>query len=390
MSSPTDQSDALGDYPELSKHVLKNVLHTRTIGAGTYGIVEEVVIPSSGTICAAKKIHAFNIQDRGLMVREFAKECQLMSSLLHPNVVQFFGIYYFPSDPLPSLVMERMLTSLHDLLDPKKRGNTEKSLFSLDLKFSILHDVASGLAYLHDQSPPIVHRNLSAKNVLLNSGMVAKVADLAEARRVSNTNIATLMTKCHGALYYLPPEARTERPEYDGTIDTFSFGVIAIFTISENFPCDVLEPNYTDEASGLLVPRTEVERRIKYLKNVEVKLGGRHPHLLELIRVCLHNHPPRRPNMKTVLDQLKKAGGGARPDEENVLIKALRRQVEELQSNIEAKDGQLSKAQQQLQDKECELTKEIAELRKEELEWKENNAKLTKEIEDLKKNELQN
>ena len=359
MSSPTDQSDALGDYPELRKHVLKNVLHTRTIGAGTYGIVEEVVIPSSGTICAAKKIHAFNIQDRGLMVREFAKECQLMSSLLHPNVVQFFGIYHFPSNPLPSLVMERMLTSLHDLLDPKKRGTTEKSLFSLDLKFSILHDVASGLAYLHDQSPPIVHRNLSAKNVLLNSGMVAKVADLAEARRVSNTNIATLMTKCHGALYYLPPEARTERPEYDGTIDTFSFGVIAIFTISENFPCDVLEPNYTDEASGLLVPRTEVERRIKYLKNVEVKLGGRHPHLLELIRVCLHNHPPKRPNMKTVLDQLKKAGGGARPDEENVriqvqcvcnsilpypnftheqvLIKALRRQVEELQSNIEVR-----------------------------------------------------
>ena len=309
----TGGKDLLSDYPSLREFVLSDVLRTRVeIGAGTYGQVEEVVIP--GAICAAKKIHA-HIQDPELTIKEFAKECQLMSTLRHPNVVQFFGIYFFPGDRLPALVMERMLSSLHNLLDPEKRSTT-KPLFSLGLKFSILHNVASGLAYLHKQS--IIHRNLSAKNVLLNSGMVAKVADLAEARTVADTRIATLMTKCHGALYYLPPEARTKKPTYDGTIDSFSFGVIAIFTISENFPCDVLEPTYMDEASGHLVPRTEVQRRIKYMKQVEAQLSQHHTHLIKLIQDCLDNHPPKRPDMEIVRNELKEAGAGS--DDEEILV----------------------------------------------------------------------
>ena len=49
------------------------------------------------------------------------RECQLMSTLRHPNVVQFLGVAFFPGSrlpALPALVMERLLTSLHDLLAP--------------------------------------------------------------------------------------------------------------------------------------------------------------------------------------------------------------------------------------------------------------------------------
>ena len=160
--------------------MLSNVRLTGTgIGAGAYGSVEEVAIP--GAICAAKKIHDF-FQDTSQIPQaaihkattQFVRECQLMSILRHPNIVQFLGVCFFPGSRMPALVMERLLISLHDLLDPEidppPPPDAHKPFFPLGLKCSILHNVASGLAFLHERSPPIIHRDLSARNVLLNSG----------------------------------------------------------------------------------------------------------------------------------------------------------------------------------------------------------------------------
>ena len=97
---------------------------------------------------------------------QFAEELQLMSTLHHPNIVLFLGVYFFP---VPALVMVRLLTSFHDLLDPETNDvqpppaqlpptePTPLSFFTLGLKCSILHNVASGLAYLHGRTPPIIH-----------------------------------------------------------------------------------------------------------------------------------------------------------------------------------------------------------------------------------------
>ena len=168
-------SDHHRENPELRPFVLSNVTLTGTrIGAGAYGSVEEVTI--SGALCAAKKIHdvfqdRFEISeaDFSRASTQFVKECQLMSTLRHPNIVQFLGVYFFEGSRLPALVMERLFTSLHHLLDPQMDppppADAPKPYFPLSLKCSILHNVASGLAFLHDRTPPIIHRDLSARNV---------------------------------------------------------------------------------------------------------------------------------------------------------------------------------------------------------------------------------
>ena len=46
----------------------------------------------------------------------------------------------------------------------------------------MLADVSKGLVYLHNRSSPIIHRDLSATNILLNSAMVAKISDLGNSR----------------------------------------------------------------------------------------------------------------------------------------------------------------------------------------------------------------
>ena len=333
--------DFLRDHPELRQFVLSDVQLTGTeIGGGAYGKVEEVVFPVGA---AAKTIYVFLREARA--ATEFATECQLMSTLRHPNIVQFLGVTFFPGSRLPALVMERLLTSLHDLLapdtPPPSSAVTPLSFFSMALKCSVLHNVACGLAYLHKRSPPVVHRDLSARNVLLNSEMVAKIADLGVARIVPRLRAAATMTKGPGALVYMPPEAfapiesNSEKSKYDASIDVFSLGVVTIFTIGGVFPCDPLEHNYYDENSGMLLGRTELQRRSEYMRYVHEQLRAcgqlreDHP-LIRLIQECLHNLPAKRPGINDVLRLLEEATAGVRVEEseknKRELVQALQTQ----------------------------------------------------------------
>ena len=315
---------------ELRPFVLSNVQRTGIrIGGGAYGRVDEVTVPVGA---AAKTIYAV-LQERDELTdqlpkatTEFVRECRLMSTLRHPHIVQFLGVCFFPDSRLPALVMERLLTSLHDLLvpetQPPRGAPNPLSFFTMDLKCTVLQDVANGLAYLHERPSPIIHRDLSARNVLLSTDMVAKIADLGVARIVPHRAAAT-MTKGPGALPYMPPEAiapsttNTEMSKYDPNIDVFSFGVVTIFTIGGIFPCDPLAQAYLDEKSGLLVARTELQRRSVYMRDVNAQLRacgqlrGDHP-LIRLIQQCLHNGPHKRPNIREVLRLLEMARAGVR------------------------------------------------------------------------------
>ena len=310
----------LRDYPGLRPFVLSEVQLTGlNIGGGAYGSVDEVAFPVAA---AAKTIHPILQGSRSKAACEFVRECQLMSTLRHPNIVQFLGVTFFSSSRLPALVMERLLTSLHDLLapdtPPPRDAVPPLSFFSMALKCSVLQDVARGLAYLHGQSPPIIHRDLSARNVLLNLGMVAKIADLGVARIAPRMRAAATMTKGPGASVYMPPEATApatsdkEKSKYDASIDIFSLGVVTIFTVGETFPCDPLAPTYLNEDSGLVIGRSELQRRSEYMRFVNIKLRAcgqlraDQPFIL-LIQQCLHNGPHKRPSIYEVQHLLEEA-----------------------------------------------------------------------------------
>ena len=338
----------LRDNPELQPFLLSNVRLTGVrIGAGAYGSVEEVAVP--GAICAAKKIHDFFLNAAQVpraaidkATTQFVRECQLMSTLRHPNIVQFLGVCFLSGSRLPALVMERLLTSLHDLLDPETDPppplDAPKPFFPLSLKWSILHDVASGLTYLHERSPPIIHRDLSARNVLLNSGMVAKIADLGVARIVPRIRAAATMTKGPGAIVYMPPEALEDKPQseeeeeeqskakYGASIDIFSFGVVAIFTLCQTFPSSLLPTAYRER--GRLLARTELERRERYMRMIRRQLREKH-HLLQMIEGCL-DFPEDRPSIGEVLRLLEEARAEVRDEQTDMnkleLLRALQTQ----------------------------------------------------------------
>ena len=81
-----------------------------------------------------------------------------MAEMRHPHIVQFLGLCFLEGSTLPVLVMERLDSSLDDLLEGAPG-------LPLSLKRSLLADVILGLLYLHTRRPPVVHRDLSARNV---------------------------------------------------------------------------------------------------------------------------------------------------------------------------------------------------------------------------------
>ena len=210
----------------LRPFLLHNVRPTGvTLGGGSYGVVEEVEM--AGLVCAGKKMYDALVDPRNQgtenMVERYYKECSLLAELRHPHIVQFLGICFFPDSRLPVLVMERLHTSLDDLLE-------QYPDIPLHVKLSILHDVTKGLVFLHTRSPVVVHRDLTARNVLLDAAMTAKIADLGNSR-ITNLRpgqLAQTMTRgIPGTLVYMPPEASTDH--YGPPLDMFSFGHLSLF-----------------------------------------------------------------------------------------------------------------------------------------------------------------
>ena len=150
-----------------------------------------------------------------------------MAEMRHPHIVQFLGLCYLEGSTLPVLVMERLERSLDELLEASPS-------LPLPLKQSLLTDVARGLLYLHTRNPPIVHRDLSARNVLLTSSLEAKIGDLGNAR-IINLQLGQLarLTRVPGTLPYMPPEAFGDCPQYGPRLDIFSFGHLALFTFTQ-------------------------------------------------------------------------------------------------------------------------------------------------------------
>ena len=151
-----------------------------------------------------------------------------MTELRHPHIVQFLGLCFLDESALPVLVMERLDSSLDDLLETSPG-------IPLTLKQSLLTDVARGLLYLHSHNPPVIHRNLTARNILLTSSLVAKISDLGNARIVNLQpgQLATTLTRVPGTHVYMPPESFDEHSRYGPRLDIFSYGHLALFTLTQ-------------------------------------------------------------------------------------------------------------------------------------------------------------
>ena len=257
------------------------------LGRGAYGDVLEVEY--KGVIYAAKK---YRITGSHTTIGALSREHEILTRIKHPNIVPYYGICKLATDKSTVIVMERMERNLDTFL--KEREN-----ISLTMKLKLMTDIARGLDHLHQQKPAIIHRDLTAGNVLLNSDGVAKISDFGNSRMIDMKATPEIFTSNPGTLDYMPPEA-LEGGNYTITLDVFSFGHLVIHIIIQRRPHPLLRPTY--RVAGKLLPRTEEERRGSYLQQVQIKLeNGKEHKLYHLIIKCLNDDPPSRPTCREAL-----------------------------------------------------------------------------------------
>ena len=141
-------------------------------------------------------------------------------------------------------------------------------------------------------------------------------------------------TKTPGTPAYMPPEAMTDDPAYDTSIDVFSYGVMMIHVFSGQWPFP--KGGQIRMERGRMIPVSEAERREAYLRAV----GDRHP-LMDLILRCIDNDPQRRPHSRDIVPRLSDVVS-QNPLSLNVLEmlqqidtdNGLRKEKEELQQQI--------------------------------------------------------
>ena len=246
-----------------------------------------------GQKTVAGKRFRLSVTDDGSR-RRFSAEIAILSKLRHPNIVAFEGVCHLANEKLPVLLMERLATNLHSyLLSPfhAKLATSKKA--------HMLCDIADGLNYLHSLSPPLVHRDLTARNVLLTSEETAKISDFGNARILDiDPQSSKMMTSRPGTLEYMPPEAFGASAEYDSSLDVFSFGHLALFVAIQESPTSLLP--YAD-GSHL---RKELDRRQEYLSKAKQLLGKSHL-FLTIITKCLQNEPHNRPTSSNILEELR-------------------------------------------------------------------------------------
>ena len=272
----------------------------KKLGKGSYGEVVEVEY--LGKLCAAKRIH-LDLEELGRKpTEEFKWECEIWSRLRHPNVVQLLGLLYEMSSDqataLPAIVMEKMDCTLYQFVMKQSREE-----FSLAVKIDILYQVVQGLAYLHGQRPPVVHRDLSPNNILIKvDGMTAKLSDFGVTRvfrqQTSSAGGSTGTAK-PGTEHFMPPEtlSSTEITHPD-RIDVFSFGCIIICVVTHQWP----SPNsQVLQERGQLVIRNEVERREHFLSQFD---SEEQKCFFDVVHKCLEFVPLDRPKSMHLVKEM--------------------------------------------------------------------------------------
>ncbi len=269
---------------------LKDPKSSTALGAGSYGFIYEVQIGQVSYI--AKKPHTVfseNVSksEKESVIKSFRKECVILSKLRHPNIVPFIGVYYGKDgvDDI-AMVMQKLECDLAEFLE-------NSSNISDLTKLSILQDVSYGLVYLHEYNPPIIHRDLTARNVLLTKGIQAKIADVGVAKLMDQAALASSKyTSAPGNLNYMPPEALMEKADYTVQLDIFSFGHLSLHVLIGDYP-KVFEVQIT--SSMLQQGLIQKQKRQQSIDQIQENHA-----LLPLTLQCLNDYPERRPTTRAL------------------------------------------------------------------------------------------
>ncbi|XP_022735900.1 probable serine/threonine-protein kinase At1g01540 isoform X2 [Durio zibethinus] len=211
--------------------VTNGFAYENLIGHGDYGVVYSGVLLDDIRV-AVKKLLSNSCQ-----TEEFITEAEAIGHVRHKNLVKLLG--YCMEEGYRVLVYEYVNNSnLHQWL----HGSLgQSSPLTWTIRMNIIHGIAKGLAYLHeDIEPQIAHQNVKASNILLDHQWNPKISDVALFRLLGPEH-SSVTTRSMVKLGYAAQDHAFTSP-LDTKSDVYSFGILIMEIISGRMPADHNQP----------------------------------------------------------------------------------------------------------------------------------------------------
>ncbi|KAM3278551.1 hypothetical protein ACQJBY_046052 [Aegilops geniculata] len=272
-----------GDMYRQIVDATENFSDAHCIGIGSSGSVYRPQLPTC-EIFAVKKIHT--IEDDEL----FNREIDALMHIRHRNIVKLFGYC--------SATQGRFL-----LYEYMERGSlaaslrTKETAIELDWtrRLNIVKDVAHALSYMHhDCFAPIVHRDITSNNILLDLEFRACISDfgIAKILDVDGSNC----TRLAGTKGYLAPElAYTTR--VTEKCDVYSFGVLVLELFMGHHPGDFLSSLSSMDKKST-IPKDLLDTRLPLPK---AEIANEIFKVIAIAVRCIEPDPLHRPTMQDAI-----------------------------------------------------------------------------------------
>ncbi|XP_060213980.1 cysteine-rich receptor-like protein kinase 2 [Lycium barbarum] len=272
------------------------------LGQGGFGTVYKGVL-QDGREIAVKRLF-FNNKHRAA---DFYNEVNIISSVEHKNLVRLLGCSC--SGPESLLVYEFLPNQSLDrfIFDPAK-GKT----LNWEKRFEIIIGTAEGLVYLHENNKTrIIHRDIKASNILLDSRLRAKIADFGLARSFQEDK-SHISTAIAGTLGYMAPEYLAHG-QLTEKADVYSFGVLLLEIVTGRQNNRSKNTEYSDSLISIAWQHFQ-HGRVEELFDPNLMLHNYHTsnvkkEVLRMVHVgllCTQEVPGLRPSMSKALQMLVK------------------------------------------------------------------------------------
>ncbi|XP_072066564.1 uncharacterized protein [Arachis hypogaea] len=261
------------------------------IGTGAYGSVYKAKLPSGKTV-ALKKLHKTESENPSYY-KSFCNEVEVLTEIRHRNIIRLYG--YCLHNRCMFLVYEylergSLFYNLADEIEAQELNWSER--------VNIIKGTAYALAHMHHHcTPPIVHRDVSSNNILLNSELEVCVSDFGTARLLDpDSSNQTLLVGTYG---YVAPELAYTM-SVTTKCDVYSFGVVALETMMGHHPGEFISTLTKPSTQQLLVkdvldPRIPLPKSRKDMQDVVL--------VVKLALACLSSDPNSRPSMQVVANE---------------------------------------------------------------------------------------
>ncbi|KAG5541739.1 hypothetical protein RHGRI_021537 [Rhododendron griersonianum] len=265
------------------------------VGEGAAGRVYKAEL-SNGQVVAVKKLHSSQDSEAATDLRCFTAEVHALAQVRHRNIVKFYG-YCFHT---------RHSFLVYEFLERGSLGailsNNERAVeFGWIERVSVVKGMANALSYMHhDCSPPLVHRDVSSKNILLDLEYEAHVSDFGTARLLKP--VSSNWTSFAGTFGYTAPELAYTM-EVNEKCDVYSFGVVTLEVILGSHPgafISFLSSSSPNSADHILLKDVVDQRLLPPTDQVAQQVVS----AMKLAFECLSSNPQSRPAMNQVSKEL--------------------------------------------------------------------------------------